>query len=132
MTDARTATGFDRLPWLADEPPAERPAGRNWRGLIGWLVAAALVIAGGAYWLGHRTATESQAPTVTRTVPPVINAPVRPPEAAQPVVEPVPVPEAEPIPVPTVSAPETPTKVRHKPRRRTAPRACAPGLRNDV
>jgi hypothetical protein len=120
MSDARTATGFDRLPWLADEPTVERPAGRNWRGLIAWIVGGALVIAGGGYWLGHRTPTELRAPTVTRTVPSAITAPVRPPEVAQPVVEPEPVPEAEPIPVPTVSAPGTTTKVRHKPRRRSA------------
>lgn len=120
MSDARTATGFDRLPWLADEPTVERPAGRNWHGLIGWILGAALVIAGGGYWLGHRTATESQAPTVTRTVPPARTAPMGEPEIAQPQLQAEPVPEAEPIPVPTVSAPETPLKVRHKPRRRSA------------
>jgi hypothetical protein len=76
MSDARTATGFDRLPWLADESPAERPAGRNWRGLIGWVVGGALVIAGGGYWLGRRAVTESQPSAVTRTVPPPTTAPV--------------------------------------------------------
>jgi hypothetical protein len=87
---------------------------------MGWIVGGALIIAGGGYWLGHRTATESQAPTVTRTVPPPRTVPLPQPDVAQPLVEPAPVPESEPIPVPTVSAPETPTKVRHKTRRRNA------------
>jgi len=121
MSDARTATGFDRLPWLADEPPAERPAGRNWHGLIGWAVGGALVIAGAGYWLGHRTVTESQQPAVTRTVPPAITVPDQPTQQiAQPQVEPAPLPEVEPTPIQAVSAPKRVTSTHRKVRRRSA------------
>ena len=37
MTDSRVAVGFDRLPWLDDEP--ERVARRSSRGIAGWAVA---------------------------------------------------------------------------------------------
>jgi len=121
MSDARTATGFDRLPWLADEPAVERPAGRNWRGLLGWAVGGALVIAGTGYWLGSRTGTESQQPAVTRTVPPAVTVPYQPtPQIVQPEVEPAPVPEVEPVPVSTVSTPARVSSTHRKARRRDA------------
>ena len=49
MSDARTAAGFDRLPWLADEPQPT-PAKGSSRGVILTVVAAVAIalIAGAA------------------------------------------------------------------------------------
>ena len=128
MSDARAAVGFDRLPWLADEPPAGRPAGRNWRALLAWIVGGALVIGGGAYWLGYRPATETRPPAVTRTIPPAtVPSPVpsaaNPPAPLSEIVQQIEsdrVTEVEPVPVPRVSTPEPSTKIRRKPRKRSA------------
>jgi hypothetical protein len=119
MSDARTATGFDRLPWLADEPQ-EKPAGRNRRASIGLVAAGALVLASASYWLAHRT-TVSQPATVTRTVPPATTVPLPLPQTAPPQVEPDRVPEVEPVPVPgvSVSVPEPVTSTHRKSRRRS-------------
>ena len=61
MSDARTAIGFDRLPWLADEP--QPPAKGGLRGLIPWVVAAILLVAGASYWIGQQNAHEPVAQT---------------------------------------------------------------------
>jgi hypothetical protein len=101
MTDSRMALGMDRLPWLPDEPSA-RPK-RGGRDLLGWAIAAILVVAGLSYWLGTRTAGDnivSQAPpgaSRNATVPlPEVNR-VPPSEDIQrisaPDVRPVPEPE---------------------------------------
>jgi outer membrane biosynthesis protein TonB len=116
MSNVRTATGFDRLPWLADEPQ-EKPAGRNRRAPIGLVAAGALVLAGASYWFAHRT-TVPQPATVTQTVPPATTAPLPLPQAAQPQVEPDRVPEVEPVPLPAVSVPEPVTSARRTSRRR--------------
>jgi hypothetical protein len=109
MSDSRAATGFDRLPWLADEPaPKAAPAKRGGRDLIGWAVAAALLVAGASFWLG----TRSEAPEPPRTAkPPAATIPLpalepaQPQEvrtAPQPQVRAVPVPEVRPTPAPQV------------------------------
>ena len=75
MTDSRAAFGSDRLPWLTDEPTPKRPARRSGTGNI-WAPAAAalLVVAGGSYWLGTRTAGSDQpvasAPALREALPP--------------------------------------------------------------
>lgn len=100
MTDSRAAVGFDRLPWLDDEP--ERRSRGSTREVAGWAVAAALLVAGASYWLGQRSASEIEPPAVTRVTPPSTTVPLPAPQAAQPQVEPSLVPEVEPAPVRTV------------------------------
>ena len=103
MTDSRAAVGFDRLPWLDDEPA--RPARRVRLDLAGWIVAAVLLVAGASYWLGQRSATEVPATSLTRTAPHSTTVPLPQPQAVQPQVQPGPVPEVRPAPVRTVSVP---------------------------
>lgn len=78
MTEAHAAVGMDRLPWLDDEPtpsrserkpppaPRSRPARTtreySARELAGWAVAAVMLVAGGSYWLGTRSAPEAYQP----------------------------------------------------------------------
>lgn len=50
MADGQAAVGFDRLPWLADEPRL-RPK-RAVGDVVAWAAAAILLVAGGAYWMG--------------------------------------------------------------------------------
>jgi len=57
MTDSRVAPGLDRLPWLPDEParPTKRP------GLVvAWAIAATILVAAAAYWLGVHSETPQQ------------------------------------------------------------------------
>ena len=98
MSDARTAIGFDRLPWLADEP--QPPARAGSRRLIPWVVAAILLVAGASYWIGQQNVREPVAqapghPSTTVTLPEAKAPP-------QPEVTPDRVPEVEPAIVPTV------------------------------
>ncbi len=62
MSQAQAASGRDRLPWLANEATPERrfslPA------IGGWLVAAALLVGGGAYWIVDRNLDNEAAPQV--------------------------------------------------------------------
>lgn len=115
MTDARAAVGMDRLPWLSDEPKPTRDD-RGGRDLLGWGVAAALVIAGASYWLGMQTGRGvEQEPTMlpTRHEP---AATVKLPEprtvTVTPEVRVAPTPEIRPAPIPTVSIPEPKVKKR--------------------
>ncbi len=102
MTDSRAAVGFDRLPWLDDEPERAR-RGRSAREVAGWIVAAVLLVAGASYWLGQRSANELEPPTVTRPHTPSTTVPLPAPQVAQPQVQPNVVPEVEPAPMRTVS-----------------------------
>jgi hypothetical protein len=118
MTDAGAAVGMDRLPWLEDEPApraqpkvrepktpkAPRPRGTSasLRELAGWVVAAALLVAGVSYWLGTQSADQTPAPSrpeATVTLPEARSDP----DASPPIVE---APEVRPAPLPTVSAPK--------------------------
>jgi len=104
MTDSRAAVGFDRLPWLNDEPK-HGPRGSA-REVAGWGLAAAILVAGASYWLGQRSATEPEAsPAVTRTVPRSTTVPLPAPQVVQPQVQPQAVPEVEPAPVRTIAVP---------------------------
>jgi hypothetical protein len=109
MTDSRAAVGFDRLPWLADEPerPA-RPSRGGRRDLAGWAVAGFLLVAGASYWLGQQSANELSAPVERRAAPQSTTVPLPAPQPAQPQVQPDLVPEIEPFPAPTVSVPRAP------------------------
>ena len=119
MTDAQGAVGMDRLPWLDDEParpprdtirPAKiklPPKATGGRELVSWAAAAALLVAGGSFWLGTKSARE---PTVS-VMPPTSKSTVRLPSPipdAQPQVPVVTAPEVEQAPVPTVAVPKSP------------------------
>ena len=117
MTDSRVASGLDRLPWLPDEPArsAKRP------GLVaGWAIAATILVAAAAYWLGVHSETPRQfeVPSQPQTVPL--------PEAAPPApaagdVRPVPAPEVERVvapPIPVIDEPAPAPVARSAPARR--------------
>ena len=121
MTDSRVASGLDRLPWLPDEPArAPKRSGL----LIAWAIAATILVAGAAYWLGVHSETPQQfeVPSQPQTVPL--------PEAAPPVpgtgeVRPVPAPEVERVvapPIPVIEEPAPAPVVRSAPVRRTRAR----------
>jgi len=121
MTDAQAAVGMDRLPWLDDEPAhapratpkpvPSRPLPKTTTGgreLAGWAVAAALLVAGGSYWLGTRSVGgPSSAPQAES------GSTIRLPEAerdVQPQVALAPAPEVKPAPTPTVGVPKSPVR----------------------
>jgi hypothetical protein len=104
MNDARAVVGMDRLPWLTDEPKRRPPApraGGSLRELLGWAVAALLLVAGVAYWLGTRNVGEApvdRLPESSATVPlPEARAVV--PEDVRPALP----PEVEATPAPAVT-----------------------------
>jgi hypothetical protein len=103
MTDSRVAVGFDRLPWLDDEP--ERVARRSSRGIAGWAVAGVLLIAGASYWLGQRSANEAPPPAIIHSAPQSTTVPLPVPQPAQPQVQPDQMPDVEPAPTRVVPVP---------------------------
>jgi hypothetical protein len=110
MTDSRAAVGFDRLPWLADEEERpsrpERVSRRLRTDLAGWIVAGVLLVAGGSYWLGQRSALEpSGAPISRPRTAQSTTIPLPEPEIVEPQVQPDRVPQVEPVRAPTVSVP---------------------------
>ena len=118
MTDSRVAPGLDRLPWLPDEPArAPKRSGV----VVGWAIAALILVAAAAYWLGVHSETPQQfeVPSQPQTVPL--------PEAAPPApvtseVRPVPAPEVERVvapPIPMIEEPAPAPVVRSAPVRRT-------------
>jgi hypothetical protein len=131
MTDSRAAVGFDRLPWLADEPERERRQ-RSGRELGGWAVAGVLLVAAASYWLGQRTAPEAQPPAATRSVPQSTTVPLPAPQVAQPQVEPDRLTQVEPMPQRELSVPR-PTVERSASRKRVTvlPRRTAPIARSE-
>lgn len=134
MADAGAAVGMDRLPWLEDElaprpepkvreakaPRARRTPG-SLRELAGWAVAAMLLVAAAAYWLGMQSADQTEDQT---TAAPRPEATVTLPEPRTPPDSPAiaEVPEVRPAPVPTVSVPERPAAARARRERQAASR----------
>jgi outer membrane biosynthesis protein TonB len=113
MSDSRAATGFDRLPWLADEPKSKAPPPkRGGRDLIGWAAAAVLLVAGASFWVGTRSeAPETGGIEQPKRARPSTTVPLPQPHVAQevsiapqPQVVPVPAPEVRPAPAPQVHA----------------------------
>ena len=53
MSDSRVALGMDRLPWLPDEPAPrhlpKRAATPDRIAMLGWIVAAMLIVAAASY-----------------------------------------------------------------------------------
>ena len=117
MGHAQAAAGFDRLPWLADEPTPRQPRGN--REVAAWAVAATLLVAAASYWLG--TTSASVAPWQTTVVP------LPQPRAAEPA------PTVEPaVPVVASPAPVAPPIVTRKPIARPAPVRTATAKRRPV
>jgi cell division protein FtsN len=114
MTDARTASGFDRLPWLADEP-APPAKGRSLRLLL-LITTGALAIAGASYWMGRTTGTQSLAtpkasrPSTTLPLPEARPAEPQVPLERVPEVQPEAVPTITPEPQREVSIPRLPAR----------------------
>jgi hypothetical protein len=127
MSEVPAAVGFDRLPWLADDHQARavrRPRRgrlREWRfrELLGWALAALLMIAGASYWLGMRSAGDTSMDSSPERLSPPVTVPLPAPretrQAAAPQVAIEPVPQ-----VPTVVAPSPPVKVEPAPQSRPA------------
>ncbi|HEY6662044.1 MAG TPA: hypothetical protein VIZ66_03885 [Sphingomicrobium sp.] len=100
MTDSRVALGMDRLPWLPDEPvrpatPSRRADGAT--AVLGWGVAALLLVGGTSYWLGTRSAGDSEVAITPRTTVTLPDARPAPPEEIRPIpaAPPTRVPPAE-------------------------------------
>jgi hypothetical protein len=134
MTDSRVALGLDRLPWLPDEPAG---APKRTGLVVAWAIAATLLVAAAAYWLGVHSETPQQfeVPSQPQTVrlpdaSPLAPLPVEPvpaPEVERVVAPPVPViDEAAPVPAvrptPVHRARTTPPPVKHKVEERPAPK----------
>jgi outer membrane biosynthesis protein TonB len=104
MSDRRAATGFDRLPWLADEPAVKPAPGKRVRSdLTSWVVAVALLIAVAFFWIGTRSQAPETPLTPKTTVPlPQPRGAQEVPIAPQPQVSPAPVPDLRPTPAPEV------------------------------
>ena len=123
MTDSRVALGMDRLPWLPDEPaPRARPARAAMPGriaILGWIVAAMLLVAGASYWLGMTNAGDQpqavpaqpqatfRLPDVAERAPPAAVQPTPPPPVERMAAPPIPIAESS-RPVREVPQPTTP------------------------
>jgi hypothetical protein len=113
MSDSRAAAGFDRLPWLPDEPIRRdiRQPKRRSRGMAGWAVASMLIVAAASFWFGSRTQDDHVPPApvqVAHHAPAPaarVSHPVQQREvhfAPQPEVAPARPPEVRPSPAPQV------------------------------
>lgn len=107
MGDVQAAVGFDRLPWLADEPQPRPRGGRQ--PLIGWALAAMLVIASASFWLGSRSVIDNQADVPPDNTSPPLTIPLPAPREtgpAQPQVAPERIEQIAPIaPAPALAPP---------------------------
>lgn len=136
MTDSRVALGMDRLPWLPDEPaPRARPARTAMPdriAMLGWVVAAMLVVAGLSYWLGLSNGglqpeaappppeATFRLPDVSEQAPPAAAPPAPPPTRIEPMVAPpIAIVEsqrpAREVPQQTVTEPSATTAVTQEP-----------------
>lgn len=124
MTDSRVALGMDRLPWLPDEPaPRARPARAatpDRVAMLGWVVAAMLLVAGASYWLGltnggdQPLAVPAQ-PQATFRLPDIADQ--APPAAVQPA--PAPPPRVERMVAPPIAIVESARPARELPQQAT-------------
>lgn len=117
MSDSRTASGVDRLPWLTDEPAPKKatPVKRGAIDLVGWGTAALLLIAGASFWIGTKSLeSEVAKPVPTRSsTTHIVARPAPAPEvriAPAPQVLPSPAPEVRPAPAPQVHIAQPPVR----------------------
>src|SRR3954471_8282283 len=126
MTASRVALGVDRLPWLPDEPArAPKRSGP----LILWAIAAVMLVAAAAYWLGAHSETPRQ--FAGPSGPQTVRLPDAAPPASQSEVQPVPSPQVERVvaqPIPVIDEPAPAPVARPAPARRIRQRP-APILR---
>jgi len=103
MSDSRTASGVDRLPWLTDEPAPKKatPVKRGAIDLVGWGTAAFLLIAGASFWVGTRS-PESEGSRTGPAPSSLTHVAPQPRPAPAPEVRIAPQPEVEPSPAPEV------------------------------
>jgi hypothetical protein len=120
MSQARAASGMDRLPWLPDEPKPQSRAPRKRNDSAGgylvlWAFAAMLLVAAASYWMGARSwprpssQTHAQQPATTIAVPQPRSAE---PQQPQVLLEPAPEvspPTARQVPIATPRAERRPT-----------------------
>lgn len=114
MTDSRVAPGLDRLPWLPDEPArAPKRSGL----LVGWAIAATILVAAAAYWLGVHSETPQQFEVPSQ--PQTVALPeAAPPAPAPGEVRPVPAPQVERVvapPIPVIDEPAPAPAARSTP-----------------
>ena len=119
MGEAQVAAGFDRLPWLQDEP---RPPKRGSSELLGWAVAAVVLVAGASYWMGVNSfrQPDNRQSTAQTTVP---LPQARTAGPSQPQVRPERMAEVEPViapPIPVIEEPRAPIKTRPAPAARAS------------
>ncbi len=124
MTDVRAAAELERLPWLTDDKAPER--GRERGLLLGWGIAAALVLAGSSFWLGRNSADIGGPGDAAETAQPETTVKLPQPVAVQPIVEEQPMAQVEPVvePAPVV-VPDTPEVRPAAPAEQAAGRAPA-------
>jgi len=99
MSDSRVVGGLERLPWLSDEPVRQAPTlkRRSWN-VTGLAIAAVLLVAVVAFWLGSR-APVSEAPQARHAASTTVPMP-EPRAAPAPQVEMAPQPQVSPAPPP--------------------------------
>jgi hypothetical protein len=131
MTDSRMAYDPDRLPWLTEERKPRRKKGSTPLRL--WALLAALLVAGGAYWLGMQNAPQSDeftgtarssasSPAATVTLP----EPTVEPQSTE--VRPAPMPDVQPVAEPApvrISRAEPVRAIKARPSRRASARTKA-------
>ena len=122
MSQALSAAGMDRLPWLADEPVprAKRSAPPS---ALGWAAAGMLLVAAGSYWMGARSWKPEPASETTIALPP---PQPRPSETQQPeiIYEPAPAATSAPDRDIGVARPRIETRsVEHPAPARVPPKA---------
>lgn len=123
MTEAHAAVGMDRLPWLTDEPRARATDGS--RDLLGWVIAATILVAGASYWMGMNSARPPAAPSAIgqgRQQATVTLPQARPAAPAEPQASVV-APEAESMAAAPASAVEPRPKAVRKARAKAVNRA---------
>ena len=110
MTDSRMAYDPDRLPWLTEERKPRRKVGSG--SMLLWALLAGLLVAGAAYWLGMRSATESDDFTDTARTSPAATVRLPEPAIVEPEVRPAPMPDVQPVaePAPVRIEPAVPAR----------------------
>jgi len=127
MPDTASVDASDRLPWLSDTPRTVEAPARKQRsktagtqGLAGWAVAAVLLVAGGSYWLGTKTAAPPESAQVQTSPGSTPETTLTLPEAFAPDQPEVPMtaaPEVSPAPAPVVTIPSSVTRPARRERR---------------
>ncbi|WP_309662954.1 hypothetical protein [Sphingomonas sp.] len=131
MADSGLAYDPDRLPWLVEERKPRRQAGKT--PLLLWALLAAMILAGGSYWLGMRTASQADDFTRPTRTSPAATVTLPQPRIVEPQVRPAPMPDVQPVaePAPVRISQATPVhRTRRFVVRRRLPPQHAPAAEN--